>query len=102
MTFELWCLVVGVLLVGLAFTTPRIGPLPITAAILYLGAGMLLGPFVLAALHLSPVDQPLLLGRLTEAAVVIAVFSSGLKLRMPLRDRRWQGPLRLAFISMTL
>jgi NhaP-type Na+/H+ or K+/H+ antiporter len=102
MTFELWCLVVGVLLVGVAFTTPRIDPLPMTTSILYIGAGVLLGPFVLGALHLSPTDEPLLLERLTEAVVVIAVFSSGLKLRLAIGDRRWRGPLRLAFVSMTL
>jgi sodium/hydrogen antiporter len=102
MSFELWCLVVGVLLVGVAFTTPRIDPLPMTTSILYVGAGVLLGPMVLGALHLSPAREPLLLERLTEAAVVIAVFSSGLKLRLALGDRRWRGTLRLAFVSMAL
>jgi sodium/hydrogen antiporter len=34
-------------------------------------------------------------------AVIISLFTAGLKLRIPLSDHRWRPPLRLAFVSMT-
>jgi NhaP-type Na+/H+ or K+/H+ antiporter len=102
MSFELWCITVGTLLVGLAFTAPRIDPLPITTSILYLAAGAILGPLALGVLEVQPLDEPELLERLSEAAVVISVFAAGLKLGVPFRDPRWRKPLRLAFVSMAV
>ena len=32
----------------------------------------------------------------------LALFTAGLKLRIPMEDHRWRPPLRLAFVSMTL
>jgi ABC-type branched-subunit amino acid transport system permease subunit len=43
-----------------------------------------------------------LLERMTEVAVLISLFAAGLKLGLPLSDKRWRMPLRLAFVSMTL
>jgi len=37
-----------------------------------------------------------------EIAVLISLFSVGLRMAVPLRDRRWWLPLRLAFLSMAL
>ncbi len=42
------------------------------------------------------------LSRLAELALLISLFSVGLQLGVPLRDRRWLLPLRLAFLSMAL
>jgi NhaP-type Na+/H+ or K+/H+ antiporter len=39
---------------------------------------------------------------ITEAALLISLFAVGLKLEVPLLDRRWKSPLRLAFASMTI
>jgi NhaP-type Na+/H+ or K+/H+ antiporter len=36
----------------------------------------------------------------TEVAVIVSLFTAGLKLRLPLRDRAWRAPLRLATVSM--
>ncbi|MGL6112408.1 MAG: cation:proton antiporter, partial [Rubrivivax sp.] len=40
------------------------------------------------------------LERLAEVALLISLFAVGLRLGVPLRDRRWRLPLRLAFVSM--
>ena len=42
------------------------------------------------------------LERIAEVALLISLFAVGLKLGVPLRDKRWYLPLRLAFPSMAL
>ena len=46
--------------------------------------------------------MPALLERLAEVALLISLFAVGLRLGVPLRDRRWRLPLRLAFVSMAI
>jgi sodium/hydrogen antiporter len=43
-----------------------------------------------------------LLERLTEIAVLISLFTAGLKLELPLKDGRWRIPLQLATVSMVV
>jgi NhaP-type Na+/H+ or K+/H+ antiporter len=56
----------------------------------------------LGLIHLSAVRDAELLERITEIAVIISLFSAGLKLRAPLTDGIWRPALRLASISMCL
>ena len=102
MSFEAWCAVAGALLLGVALTRNLLKSWPLSTAIIYLGMGILLGPLVLNELHFEPLKHTELLERVTEIAVIISLFSAGLKLRLPFEDGRWKGPLRLALISMTL
>ena len=102
MSFEAWCAVAGALFLGVALTRNLLRGWPITTASIYLGLGLLLGPLVLNKLHFEPFKHTELLERVTEVAVIISLFSAGLKLRLPFQDGRWKGPLRLALISMTL
>ena len=76
--------------------------LPLTTSLLYLVVGILLGPFFLGLIQLDPVQEPALLEKVTEVAVVISLFTTGLKLRLPLSDKGWRLPLRLALVSMTI
>ena len=41
-----------------------------------------------------------MLERLTEIAVIVSLFTAGLKLRVPLRDSAWRLPVSLATASM--
>ncbi|MEW5929880.1 MAG: sodium:proton antiporter [Gemmatimonadota bacterium] len=102
MTAITWFLVVGALLVLLAVAGSVLRRLPLSVAMVYLLAGVLVGPPVLDLFHVDPVDQSALLERITEVAVIISLFSAGLKLRTPLTDRGWRVPVRLAFLSMTV
>ena len=102
MSFEAWCAIAGALLLGVALTRNLLNGWPLSTAIIYLGLGLLLGPLVLNKLHFEPFKHTDLLERVTEVAVIISLFSAGLKLRLPFEDGRWKGPLRLALISMTL
>jgi NhaP-type Na+/H+ or K+/H+ antiporter len=102
MQFNLWFVIAGALLIGMALAHTLVKRLPLTTSFLYLLAGIALGPSWLGMITLSPVRDAELLERVTEIAVIVSLFTAGLKLRTPLRDALWKPPLRLAFVSMTL
>lgn len=102
MSFEGWCLLLGGLLIVIAALGSLLARLPVTAAMVYFGAGVILGPLGLGWVQLDPVNQSALLERLAEVAVIVSLFTAGLKLRVPLRDRQWRGPAQLAFVSMAI
>ena len=102
MRIELWYLVLGTLLVLIALASSTIKRLPLTTTILYFGVGIALGPLGFKVIWLDPFAHVSWLERLAELAVIVSLFTAGLKLRVPLTDRRWLLPLRLAFVSMAL
>jgi NhaP-type Na+/H+ or K+/H+ antiporter len=53
-------------------------------------------------LRLDPLADSCLVERVTEVAVIVSLFTAGLKLRLPLSDDPWRLTLRLAFMSMAL
>lgn len=69
---------------------------------IYLVVGFLLGPQVFDLLELHPLRELTMLEFITEIALLIALFTVGIKIRVPIGDRRWGVPLRLATISMLL
>src|SRR5215216_5348197 len=100
--FVVWFLIVGTLLVLMALSASLLRRLPLTTSILYLAAGFILGPYVLGLIQLDPVEHSALLERLTEVAVIVSLFTAGLKLRLPITDQRWRIPFRLASVSMVI
>ncbi len=98
----IWFVIIGLLLVAMALAGSVLKRLPLTASIFYLAVGVGLGPAGAGLLHLDPVENSALLERLTEVAVIISLFTAGLKLRLPLLDGRWRLPVRLASVSMAL
>lgn len=102
MTFAIWALIIGALLIAMVLSGTLLKRLPLSTAMLYLAAGFALGPAGGGVLMLDPLGQTALLERVTEVAVLISLFSVGLKLGLPLSSRHWLLPLRLAFVSMTL
>jgi NhaP-type Na+/H+ or K+/H+ antiporter len=76
--------------------------LPLSTSLVYLLAGVGLGGYGYNLLRLDPLRDAPLLERLSEVAVIVSLFTTGLKLSPPLSDRRWLIPVRLAFVSMTL
>jgi NhaP-type Na+/H+ or K+/H+ antiporter len=101
-TANLWYVIIGALFIAMALTASVLKPRPLTPSMLYLAAGFALGPIGLGLLQLDPLAQAGLLERVTEIAVIISLFTAGLKLRSPFRDNRWRIPLRLAFGAMTI
>ncbi|MBI2727962.1 MAG: cation:proton antiporter [Polaromonas sp.] len=96
------CLILGLLLVAMTMGGSFIKRLPLSAAMLYLGIGMAIGPWGLGLLVLRPTRDVVLLERLTEVAVLISLFTAGMKLELPLNDRRWRIPVQLASVSMVI
>jgi len=99
-TFTLACIVIGLLLIAMTMGGSFVARLPLSAAMLYLAVGWGIGPAGIGLLELDPFDDAKLLERLTEIAVLISLFTAGLKLEMPLRDRRWRIPVQLATVTM--
>jgi sodium/hydrogen antiporter len=97
-----WFLLAGCLLVLMALGGSVLKRLPLSAAVLYLLAGAAIGPYGWNLERLDPVRNAPLLEILSELAVTVSLFTTGLKLGPALSDRRWWIPVRLAFGAMTL
>jgi NhaP-type Na+/H+ or K+/H+ antiporter len=82
------------LLLGLA--SSHVQRLPISASVIYLGLGFAMGPNGLGWLAFKFEPGNVWLERLTEIAVVVALFVTGLKMRTAPRDRAWRPALLLA------
>ncbi|HUQ11087.1 MAG TPA: cation:proton antiporter [Steroidobacteraceae bacterium] len=95
-----WFVLVGVLLIVIALLGRFLDRLPVSPAMIYLLVGMALGPAALNAIELHPLRELTLLESLSEVALLIALFTVGIKLRVPIGDARWSLPLRLATLSM--
>lgn len=102
MTVAGWSLLIGVLLILMVLAGTFLARLPLSAAMIYLGLGYGLGPGGLGVVELDPFRHAGVLARASEVAVLISLFAVGLKLGVPLGDRRWLIPLRLAFPVMAL
>lgn len=97
----LWFLLVGGLLLFMGLASARLKKFPVTPAIIYLAIGLLVGPTVLDIFHFNPLKQSALLELLTEVAVLISLFSAGVKMPSPLDFKRWRAPVLLATVGMT-
>jgi NhaP-type Na+/H+ or K+/H+ antiporter len=86
MSFDKWLLRLGMLLLTMVFVSTLLQRLPLTGA--------------MDVMRPDPLRHAGTLERLAEAALLISLFAVGLRLGVPLRDRRWRPPLRLAFLSM--
>jgi NhaP-type Na+/H+ or K+/H+ antiporter len=93
---------VGGLLIVVAVAGSVLKRLPLTTAMVYLAFGIAIGPVGLGLLKLDPLADSALLERLSEIAVIVSLFTAGLKLRTPLTDPAWRPTLRLATLSMLL
>ncbi|MES2766647.1 MAG: cation:proton antiporter [Bacteroidota bacterium] len=100
MSFEVWFLVIGGLLITIALLSSMLKHLPITTTIIYLIFGLIIGPVGFSLFSIDPFKNTAFLERVTEIAVLISLFTTGMKLRIPLNDRIWWLPVRLASISM--
>jgi sodium/hydrogen antiporter len=102
MQATVWFVLAGALLIGIALSSTVLKRLPLTAAMLYLAVGAGLGPWGVGLLDIRLFDDTTLLETLTEIAVITSLFTAGLKMRLPITDRRWRGAMLLASIGMVL
>jgi sodium/hydrogen antiporter len=97
-----WFILIGGLLLAMGLIPSTLKRLPITSAIIYLAVGIVVGPMVLNLFHFNPLKESALLETLTEAAVLISLFSAGVKMPVPVSLARWRAPLLLAVVSMAV
>jgi len=102
MSFPIWALVIGALLITMALTGSLLKRLPVSTSMLYLAVGYGLGSAGWELMDPDPVVTSVILERITEIALLISLFSVGLKLGLPFSSPQWRLPLRLAFVSMAL
>jgi len=92
MTFTFWFLIAGGLLIFMALAGSVLKRLPLSTSMVYLAVGIALGPLGIGLLELDIVRDAPLIERVAEIAVLISLFSAGLKLRSPLLEGRWHLP----------
>ena len=104
MSFLGWMTLGGAVLLLMALSSAYRRSLPITTAAIYLALGVAIGPLGTGWLRIDLGAEVPWLERLTEVAVIVALFVGGLKLRLPLRHPAWvsawllAGPVMLATI----
>lgn len=97
-----WLLFAGVLLVSMAVVSPRLQRVPITAPLIYLGLGVLLGPTCLDVLHIEVDDYAIELEHTAELALLISLFAAGIKMPHPFSWPSWRPPVLLATAGMVV
>lgn len=102
MTFAGWHLFVGSLLLAMLLVNTALRRVPLTSPMVYLATGWVLGPALMDAFRPDPIAHPAVLERIVEVGLLISLFGVGLQLRVPMFDRVWRLPLKLAFGSLTL
>ena len=102
MTTFYWFVLIGCLMLARGLAATTISRLPFTSAMVYLVVGLTLGPVVLNIFHFNPIEQSKLLETLTEIAVLVSLFSAGVKMPVPITRARWMPSIRLAWLSMSI
>ncbi|HET6836386.1 MAG TPA: cation:proton antiporter [Gemmatimonadales bacterium] len=95
MDFLGWMALAGALLLLMALSSAYLRNLPISTSTIYLAIGVAIGPLGFGWLRIELRDEVGWFERLTEVAVIVALFVGGLKLRLPLRDPAWIAARRL-------
>ena len=96
----IWFAIIGFLFIVMTLVSATLKRLPLTSAIVYLFIGVLLGNEGFRIISLDPLKDASLVRLLTEIAVIVSLFTAGLKLRLPWTSSQWKVPLRLATVSM--
>lgn len=83
MSFSIWALIVGALLITMALAGSLMKRLPLSASMLYLAVGYGLGSAGWGLMAPDPRQVSAILERVAEVALLISLFSVGLKLGLP-------------------
>ncbi|MFC5435258.1 cation:proton antiporter [Rhodanobacter umsongensis] len=102
MDYLAWIGAIGGLLLLTSLLSGWIHDTPITHFAIYLLAGMAVGPWGLGLVYIDLRGHGAWLSRVTEMALVVSLFITGLKLRLGFRNPAWRDAVRLAFPAMAL
>jgi NhaP-type Na+/H+ or K+/H+ antiporter len=93
-------LVIGLILLGVTLGSSWISRLPFSYALIYLIAGVFLGPYGVRIIDLHPGAE--FLERLTEIVVIVSLFACGIKMNRPLNFWAWHSTVRLIGLLMPI
>jgi len=96
MSFLSWMALISGVLLLMALASSYVRDLPITTSAVYLALGLVLGPLGAGLLALDVLASAIYVERITEVAVIVALFVGGLKLRLPWRAPAWRAAFMLA------
>lgn len=97
-----WYLVIGLVMLTIGLVSRTIPRLPLTNAIVFLSVGIVCGPMFLHAYHFNPLLQSNVFETVTEVAVLLSLFTAGVKMPVPVTASRWRKPILLAVVSMAV
>lgn len=98
----MWFLAAGVLLISMGLMESVLQRLPVSPAMFYLPVGYALGPAGFGLVDIEAKEHATLLTILSEIALLVSLFTVGLKLRVRLNDHIWWIPIRLGVVSMVI
>ena len=96
----LWFVAVGVLTASMGALGALLKRVWLSAPQVQLLAGVALGPAGLGLIALRWTEDAKLLEVLSEVAVIVSLYAAGMKMRLPVVDRRWVTPAVLASLTM--
>ena len=99
---NLQILACGLLLLFTSLASPVLQKLPVSTAMLYLVAGVAVGPLGLGWLDIDAVGDAAWLEVGAEVAVLVSLFVTGLKIDSHVSRAKWGIALRLASATMVL
>ncbi len=100
--YDIIILVLGVAFLASATMSKLLSRIPLSLPMLYVGVGMLLPLIWRGAPRMDPIEQGVIVERLAELAVIIALMSVGLKLDRPVGWRSWRSAWCLLAVTMPL
>ncbi|MFK2900640.1 cation:proton antiporter [Dyella jejuensis] len=92
----------GAMLLATSLSAGWLRRMPVTPFALYALAGFALGPTLFDVAHVDFVQHAHWLGGISEGVLVVSLFLTGLKLRLPWRHPSWHVGCRLAAPAMLL
>ncbi len=95
-----WYVLIGALLICVSALEPLLHNRWLGSVHLQLLAGLIAGPAVLNLVHLDLISDAGLLEVVSEVAVIVSLYATGIKMRIPLQSGRWRAPLLLASVTM--
>lgn len=90
----------GLLLISMGMMESFLERMPLSPAMFYLPVGYALGPSGFGVITVEPVHNAPLLTFATEVALIVSLFTVGLKLRVTSSDRIWWLTIRLGLLAM--
>jgi NhaP-type Na+/H+ or K+/H+ antiporter len=96
MTSAHWYLVLGSLRFALVLAKGLLARVLLSSATIYLSVGFIVS-LVPRCNSLNPVHHAELLGRTAGLALLISLFTVGLRIGVPIFDRRWCVPYALRY-----